>query len=245
MRIKARRKTTRKPARPARRKAAASRQPRQAVQKPLPSAIRSPGVLVAIVALSGAVIIAAMGRVRGPETSTADVPLPPGAELTAAPNAAGIDSAAINPALPPPAEARTRTAIADAPAAASPPPAEPPPAVHSPASAPRDEPPALDAAVLVTPAATIEPPIATIVGCLTFDDGEYRLKDATGTDAPKSRSWKSGFLTKRSARIDVVDSNQSLGLAGHVGQRVEIAGTLLEREMQARSLRQLAASCKK
>jgi hypothetical protein len=202
-------------------------------------------VLVAIVALSGAVIIAAMGRARGPETSAADVPLPPGAELAAVPNAAGIDSAPINPTLPPLAEARTRTAMADAPAAASPAPAAPAAAAPSPAPEPSDEPPALDATVLVTPAATIEAPVATIAGCLTFDDGEYRLKDATGTDAPKSRSWKSGFLTKRSASIEIVDSNQSLGLPAHVGQRVEIAGTLVEREMQARSLLQLAASCKK
>ena len=203
-------------------------------------------MLVAIVALSGAVIIAAMGRVRGPETSAADVPLPPGAELEAVPKAAGIDSPLlINPTLPPLVEPRTRTTMADVPAAASPAPAEPPAAAPSPAPEPRNEPPALDATVLVTPAATIEPPIATIAGCLTFDDGEYRLKDATGTDAPKSRSWKSGFLTKRSASIDIVDSHQSLGLPAHVGQRVEIAGTLVERELQAQSLVQLAASCKK
>jgi len=97
----------------------------------------------------------------------------------------------------------------------------------------------------VTPAATIDPPASTIVGCLAFDDGAFRLKDANGTNAPKSRNWKSGFLRKRSETIDVVDASHSLALAAHVGQRVEIAGTLLEREMQARSLQRLAEPCKK
>jgi hypothetical protein len=103
----------------------------------------------------------------------------------------------------------------------------------------------VDPAILVTPAATIDLPTATIAGCLTFDDGEYRLKDATGIDAPKSRNWKSGFLTRRSATIEIVDPHQSLGLPAHVGQRVEIAGTLVERELQARSVQELAGSCKK
>ena len=217
----------------------------KAVPKPAPTPIRSRGVLVAIVALSGAVIIAAMGRVRGPETAAADVPLTPTARLDAVPSAPEIESASINATLPPLPDPRARTALADAPAVASFAPAAPPAAAPSHTPEPSDEPPALDAAMLVTPAATIDAPTATIAGCLTFDDGEYRLKDATGTDAPKSRSWKSGFLTKRSASIAIVDANRSLGLPVHVGQRVEIGGTLVEREMQARSLVRLAGSCKK
>lgn len=200
-------------------------------------------MLVAIVALSGAVIIAAMGRARGPAIAATDVLLRPAAQLDAAPSAPAIESAPVNanpPVLP---EQKTRTALTDASAAAAPaaaPAPAPPPVLET-----KDEPSVVDPAVLVTPAATIDAPTATIVGCLTFDDGEYRLKDATGTDAPKSRSWKSGFLAKRSASIDIVDSNQSLGLPIHVGHRVEIAGTLVEREMQARSLVQLSGSCKK
>ena len=71
------------------------------------------------------------------------------------------------------------------------------------------------------------------------------MKDATGTDAPKSRSWKSGFLTKNTVTIDIVDARHSLSLPSYVGQRVEVGGTLLEREMQAHSLQRLAESCKK
>jgi hypothetical protein len=68
--------------------------------------------------------------------------------------------------------------------------------------------------------------------------------DAAGTEAPKSRSWKSGFLRKRSATLDVVDAG-SLGLPNYVGQRVEVTGTVLDREVQARSLHRLAESCRK
>ena len=222
----------------------APRHTQKAVQKPVPTPIRSRAVLVAIVGLSGAVIIAAMGRARGPEIAAADVLLRPAAQLDA-PSAPEIEATPVNAAPAALPEPRARTAMADAPAAA----AAPAPPAAAPALPPsdevKDEPPAVDPAVLVTPAATIEAPTATIAGCLTFDDGEYRLKDATGTDAPKSRSWKSGFLAKRSASIDIVDSNQSLALPIHVGHRVEIAGTLVEREMQARSLVQLAGSCKK
>ena len=228
--------------RPARRKTTpAPRHTHRAVQRPVPNPIRSRGVLVAIVALSGAVIVAAMGRARVPEVAAADVSLRPAAQLDAAPSAPAIEAAPVNPNPPVLPEQKTRAALADAPAAAAPAPESAPP----PASEIKDEPLPIDPAVLVTPAATIDAPAATIAGCLTFDDGEYRLKDATGTDAPKSRNWKSGFLTKRSATIDIVDSNQSLGLAAYVGRRVEIAGTLVEREMQARSLQRLAESCKK
>ena len=244
MRIKARRKPARKSARPARRKTTpAPRHAHKAVQKPAPGPIRSRGVLVAIVALSGAVIVAAMGRARGPEIASADVLLSPAAHLDVAPGAPEIASAPVDANVPVVPEQRTRTAMADTPAAAAPAPATaptPPPVPEA-----KDEPAAVDPAVLVTPAATIEAPTATIAGCLTFDAGEYRLKDATGTDAPKARSWKSGFMAKRSATIEILDSNQSLGLAAHVGQRVEIGGTLVEREMQARSLHRLADSCKK
>ena len=203
-------------------------------------------MLVAIVALSGAVIMAAMGRVRGPEIAAADVLLPPAAQLDAVPDAPAIESAPVNASAPVVPEQRTRTALTDAPAAAAAAaPAAAPAAVPPPAPEIKDE-PAVDPAVLVTPAATIDvAPTATLAGCLTFDDGEYRLKDATGTDAPKSRSWKSGFLARRSSTIEVVDSNQSLSLSAHVGQRVEVGGALVERQMQARSLQRLAESCKK
>jgi hypothetical protein len=84
----------------------------------------------------------------------------------------------------------------------------------------------------------------TITGCLErADETTFRLKDTVGEDAPKSRSWKSGFLKKGSASIEVVDAAQRLKLSDHVGQKVSVTGTLVEREMQVRSLQRVSTSC--
>jgi hypothetical protein len=83
----------------------------------------------------------------------------------------------------------------------------------------------------------------TITGCLELDDDQFRLKDAEGENVPKARSWKSGFLKKGAARVDVVDPSNRLRLQNHVGQRVSVTGTLLDRELQARSVQRVATSC--
>jgi hypothetical protein len=83
----------------------------------------------------------------------------------------------------------------------------------------------------------------TITGCLERDNTTFRLKDAAGTEAPKSRSWKKGFLKKGAAPIDVVDPANRLSLSSHVGQRVSVTGLLVDREMTLRSLQRVAASC--
>jgi len=83
----------------------------------------------------------------------------------------------------------------------------------------------------------------TITGCLELDAETFWLKDTSGMDAPKSRSWKSGFLKKRPSRIELVDSTNTLKLSNYVGQRVAATGMLTDREMRARSLRRDAASC--
>lgn len=83
----------------------------------------------------------------------------------------------------------------------------------------------------------------TITGCLEQDDETFRLKNTTGDQAPKARSWKSGFLKKNSASIEVVDASNKAQLPSHVGQRVVVTGMLVDREMQVRSLRRVATSC--
>ena len=83
----------------------------------------------------------------------------------------------------------------------------------------------------------------TVTGCLERDDEGFRLKDTTGVNAPKSRSWKTGFLKKGSASIEVVDASHRLKLTDHVGQRISVTGVLVDREMQGRSLQRVAASC--
>jgi hypothetical protein len=83
----------------------------------------------------------------------------------------------------------------------------------------------------------------TITGCLASDDDTFVLKDTAGTDAPKARSWRSGFLKKRSATIELLDSTKALRLPSYVGQRVEATGMLANHEMRAQSLRRVGASC--
>jgi hypothetical protein len=104
---------------------------------------------------------------------------------------------------------------------------------------------AAPAATPATASATAEPkaPPVTLTGCLVQSDDTFRLKDAAGTGAPKARSWKSGFLKKGSASVEVVDTAHAWTLANHVGHRVSVTGTLVDREMQVRSLRRVAASC--
>jgi hypothetical protein len=83
----------------------------------------------------------------------------------------------------------------------------------------------------------------TITGCLERDAETYRLKDTSGDNAPKARSWKSGFLKKGSATVEVVDAAKSAKLPSHVGERVTVTGVLNGREMQVRSLQRVSPSC--
>lgn len=84
---------------------------------------------------------------------------------------------------------------------------------------------------------------ATITGCLQADADSFWLKDTTGADAPTSRSWKSGFLRKRPARIELVGAVDALRLPSYIGQRVTATGTLVNHEMQPRVVHRLATSC--
>jgi hypothetical protein len=83
----------------------------------------------------------------------------------------------------------------------------------------------------------------TITGCLANDDDTFFLKDTSGADAPKSRSWKSGFLKKRAATIELFDATNALRLPSYVGQRVAATGMLVNHEMRAQSVQRVAASC--
>jgi hypothetical protein len=85
--------------------------------------------------------------------------------------------------------------------------------------------------------------LTTVTGCLVSDGEGFRLKDASGADVPRSRSWKSGFLRQKSVGISIVDPAHTLHLTTYVGQRVATTGTLVDREMRARSLTRIASSC--
>jgi hypothetical protein len=85
--------------------------------------------------------------------------------------------------------------------------------------------------------------LVTIEGCLQAGDDAFWLKDTSGADAPKSRSWKSGFLKKHSSSVEVVDTNDALKLERVVGQRVAATGIVADRRMRAHMLQRVAASC--
>jgi len=91
--------------------------------------------------------------------------------------------------------------------------------------------------------ARVAPETVTIAGCLAQDGESFRLKDTSGTDAPKSRSWKTAFLHKGPGSLEIVDASHRLRLTNHVGERVSVTGTMTDGEMQIRSLRRVAASC--
>lgn len=106
----------------------------------------------------------------------------------------------------------------------------------SPVSAPKSE---LDASK--TSAANTAP--VTIFGCLERSNDTYRLTDTDGVDAPKARSWKTAFLKKGAASVEVVDPSNRARLSSHVGHRVGVTGTLSEKQLQVRSIRKISSAC--
>jgi hypothetical protein len=92
-----------------------------------------------------------------------------------------------------------------------------------------------------TTAAAAKP--VSITGCLQRDGAGFVLKDTEGADAPKSRSWKSGFLRKRTAAVDLLDPSKTAHLSTYVGHRVSVTGPMADREMRVQSVHRVAASC--
>jgi hypothetical protein len=85
----------------------------------------------------------------------------------------------------------------------------------------------------------------TITGCLEVSVGqdEFRLTDTEGVDAPRSRSWRTGFLKKRSAPVALVEPPDRLALQTHVGRRVAATGLLSSHDLKVSALRVVGASC--
>ena len=87
--------------------------------------------------------------------------------------------------------------------------------------------------------------VVTITGCLNIDQQTFTLEDVSGSEVPKSRSWRFGFFKKkRASNIDVIDAGNSLRLQNHVGERVAATGTLEDGKLRARSLRTVSCSCR-
>ena len=85
----------------------------------------------------------------------------------------------------------------------------------------------------------------TITGCLeiSVNQDEFRLTDTEGVDAPRSRTWRTGFLKKRSAAVALVEPPGQLALQTHVGRRVAATGLLTSHDLRVSALRVVGPSC--
>src|SRR5262249_29948710 len=85
----------------------------------------------------------------------------------------------------------------------------------------------------------------TVTGCLetSGNDNRFRLTDTEGTDAPRSRSWRTGFLRKRSPSVALVEPPDPHALQAQVGQRVAATGLLASRELRVTSVRVVGPRC--
>ena len=85
----------------------------------------------------------------------------------------------------------------------------------------------------------------TITGCLeiSVDQDEFRLTETEGVDAPRSRSWRTGFLKKRSAPVALVEPPDRLALQTHVGRRVAATGLLTSHDLRVSALRVVGPTC--
>jgi len=84
----------------------------------------------------------------------------------------------------------------------------------------------------------------TLTGCLemTVTRDAFRLSDTDGAAAPRSRTWRTAFLKKRTAPVALVEAPDPHGLQVEVGKRVAATGLLIDREMKVSSVRVVGAS---
>jgi hypothetical protein len=85
----------------------------------------------------------------------------------------------------------------------------------------------------------------TISGCLemSIDGGTFRLADTEGANAPTVRSWRSGFLKKQAAPVELIDLGDRATARKYVGRRVTATGVLENRDMRVRTLQVSSNAC--
>lgn len=83
----------------------------------------------------------------------------------------------------------------------------------------------------------------TYVGCLRADHGQkFMLTDIGGKNAPKARSWKTGFILKRPANVEVVGT-KGMKLKDHVNHTVQVTGHKSGGHVNAESLKLVGSTC--
>ncbi|HEX7793216.1 MAG TPA: hypothetical protein VF456_02640 [Vicinamibacterales bacterium] len=101
-----------------------------------------------------------------------------------------------------------------------------------------------DASSGATSNATAPDPV-TISGCLemSIDRAHFRLADTEGANAPKARSWRTGFLKKEATPVDLLELGDPATARKYVGQRVTATGVVENREMRVQSMRPSGNGC--
>ncbi|HEX7798261.1 MAG TPA: hypothetical protein VF456_28050, partial [Vicinamibacterales bacterium] len=89
------------------------------------------------------------------------------------------------------------------------------------------------------------PAPVTISGCLemSVDRQSFRLADTEGANAPKARSWRTGFLKKEATPVDLLELGDPATARKYVGQRVTATGVVENREMRVQSMRPSGNGC--
>jgi hypothetical protein len=84
----------------------------------------------------------------------------------------------------------------------------------------------------------------TITGCLeaSATGDRFRLTDTEGANAPKARSWRTGFLKKHSTAVDLVGA-PDVALQRQIGRRVAVSGVQTDRELKVSAVRVVSPSC--
>ena len=177
-------------------------------------------------------------------------PQPVSVPATAAPEATPVESAPIAaPVVKPLVEPRPKKAITVRPAktrvaasAKSTAPIAATAIVKAPA---RADTAATSVQAPIVSTESVGPAPVTLTGCLeiSVDRDEFRLSDTDGVDAPKARSWRTGFLKKRPTPVALIEPPDPHGLQNQVGKRVAATGRLTDRELRVSAVRVLGPSC--
>jgi hypothetical protein len=217
---------------------------------------------VAVTVASAVLVVAALALARYSAqpaapgaASTESEPAPPVPLAAAQPDALPTPLAAPLPgaaqvAITKPRQARVGTARKSSPGKS----VTPPRATEAAASEPGESvaktlvpepPPSAPAADSNHAADRVSQAPVTITGCLetTIKGDRFRLTDTEGAEAPKARSWRSGFLRKRPAPVELLELPDMAGLRNFVGHRVAATGLLTSRELRVRSLGSAGPSC--
>jgi len=91
---------------------------------------------------------------------------------------------------------------------------------------------------------SVAPETVTVTGCLESSGSNgFRLTDTDGIEAPRSRSWRSGFLRKRSTAVNLVAPPDPYTLQTELGQRIAATGQLTDRQLRVTSVQVIGTRC--